>query len=48
MPSPVDIPPGCAFHTRCPRAFARCGAETPPLAEIAPGRLCACWLHPGR
>jgi peptide/nickel transport system ATP-binding protein len=48
VPSPVDIPPGCAFHTRCPKVFDRCRDQTPPLEEIAPGRLCACWLHAGR
>ena len=48
VPSPVDIPPGCAFHTRCPRALERCRRETPPLEETAPGRLAACWLHARR
>ena len=28
-PNPVDIPPGCAFHERCPIAVARCRSETP-------------------
>lgn len=47
VPSPVDIPSGCPFHTRCPKAFERCSSETPQLAEISPGRSAACWLHEG-
>ena len=34
LPSPIDPPPGCRFHTRCPHADARCGAEAPGL-EVA-------------
>ncbi len=45
VPSPVDIPDGCSFHTRCPKAIGRCSVETPPLREISPGRSAACWLH---
>lgn len=40
-PNPVDVPPGCAFHTRCPFATAACRAETPPLRPLD-GRLVAC------
>ncbi len=45
VPSPVDIPGGCSFHTRCPKAFGPCGTETPRLGEVSPGRYAACWLH---
>jgi peptide/nickel transport system ATP-binding protein len=45
IPSPIDPPPGCHFHPRCPHAFARCRAERPDLREIAPGRLSACHLN---
>ncbi len=45
IPSPLDPPSGCHFHPRCPRAFARCRVEAPPLREIAPGRLSACHLN---
>ena len=45
IPSPLDPPPGCHFHPRCPRAMARCREEAPPLAVIAPGRQAACWLN---
>ncbi len=43
--SPVNPPPGCRFHPRCPYASERCEREKPALAEIEPGRWCACH-HP--
>ncbi|MDQ0467696.1 ABC transporter ATP-binding protein [Labrys wisconsinensis] len=43
-PSPIDIPPGCSFASRCPQAFGRCRAETPRLREHKPGRFAACHL----
>jgi oligopeptide/dipeptide ABC transporter ATP-binding protein len=43
-PSPANPPPGCPFHTRCPRALERCRSEPPALREVAPGRLAACHL----
>lgn len=45
IPSPIDPPPGCHFHPRCPHAFARCHIEVPALRTIAPGRLSACHLN---
>ena len=42
VPSPIDPPSGCKFHTRCPWAFDRCGAEAPRLAGGE--HQCACWL----
>ena len=45
IPSPLNPPPGCHFHPRCPRAFERCKVEDPALREIAPGRLSACHLN---
>ena len=47
IPSPLDPPPGCHFHPRCPHATARCRAEAPVLKEIAPGRWSACHLNDG-
>ena len=47
IPSPLDPPPGCHFHPRCPHAMARCRSEAPALREIAPRRLSACHLNAG-
>ncbi len=45
IPSPLDPPPGCHFHPRCPHASERCRAERPALKEIAPARWSACHLN---
>jgi peptide/nickel transport system ATP-binding protein len=45
IPSPLDPPPGCHFHPRCPFAMDRCRQEIPALKTIAPGRLSACHLN---
>jgi peptide/nickel transport system ATP-binding protein len=42
IPSPVDPPPGCRFHPRCPYAEDRSRSEVPELEEIAPGHAVAC------
>ena len=42
VPSPVNVPAGCAFHTRCRYADERCRKETPLLREIANGHSVAC------
>jgi oligopeptide transport system ATP-binding protein len=43
VPSPINPPPGCHFHTRCPIAqFPLCKSETPPLKPSADGHLVAC------
>ena len=44
VPSPINPPSGCAFHTRCPFAFERCRIETPALKSAADGRQVACHL----
>ena len=45
VPSALRPPSGCRFHTRCPRAMARCKTEPPQLREVAPGRAVSCHLH---
>jgi len=45
IPSPMNPPSGCHFHTRCPHAMDRCRVEAPALRAIAPGRQAACHLH---
>jgi oligopeptide/dipeptide ABC transporter ATP-binding protein len=44
VPSPLNPPSGCVFHTRCPIAVARCTAEVPALREIRPSHWGACHL----
>jgi peptide/nickel transport system ATP-binding protein/oligopeptide transport system ATP-binding protein len=47
VPSPINPPAGCHFHTRCPYAMARCRAEVPALREVMPGHFASCHLHDG-
>ena len=42
VPSPINPPAGCRFHTRCPWAIDACKEVVPPLAEIKPGHFAAC------
>jgi peptide/nickel transport system ATP-binding protein/oligopeptide transport system ATP-binding protein len=45
VPSPLDPPSGCHFHTRCPHVMERCKQEEPPLIQIGEGHQAACWLN---
>ena len=45
VPSPINPPPGCHFHSRCPYAMPRCQSEEPALREVQPGHVAACHLH---
>ncbi len=45
VPTPLNPPAGCRFHTRCPQAMERCRREEPEFAEITPGHFVACFLH---
>jgi oligopeptide/dipeptide ABC transporter ATP-binding protein len=42
LPSPVDPPPACRFHTRCPRAQELCRQVEPPLRPFGPRHIAAC------
>jgi len=45
VPSPVEPPPGCHFHTRCPRAMKRCSREQPTLRPLEGDHLVSCHLY---
>ena len=48
VPSPIDPPPGCAFHPRCPLANARCKAEVPALRMVADAKVACHAVEEGR
>ena len=45
LPSPINPPGGCVFHTRCPYAMGICGQQCPAMHEVMPGHRVACHLH---
>jgi oligopeptide/dipeptide ABC transporter ATP-binding protein len=45
VPSPMNPPSGCPFHTRCPHAFEPCKSVAPAFREVAPGHEAACHLY---
>jgi peptide/nickel transport system ATP-binding protein len=45
VPSPINPPSGCHFHTRCPYAVERCRIEPPALREVKPAQWAACHLR---
>ena len=45
MPRLTEIPPGCAFNPRCPKAFDRCRSQRPELMETDGTTRAACWLY---
>jgi len=44
VPSPINPPSGCRFHTRCPLAFDKCSQEDPPFKDYGNEHYAACWL----
>ena len=47
VPSPINPPAGCHFHTRCPYAMASCRQEAPLMRQLQPGHFAACHLRSG-
>ena len=45
VPTPINPPTGCRFHTRCPAAYARCKREAPREIEVEPAHVVACHLY---
>jgi len=45
VPSPINPPPGCNFHMRCPQRFEPCDREVPVLREVEPDHWVACFLY---
>jgi oligopeptide/dipeptide ABC transporter ATP-binding protein len=45
VPSPIDPPPGCPFHTRCPWVMEKCKTEVPPLKTAGVGHTYTCHLE---
>ncbi|MGC2202664.1 MAG: dipeptide ABC transporter ATP-binding protein [Stellaceae bacterium] len=45
VPSPINPPSGCHFHTRCPYVMTRCRHDAPALREVKPGHWAACHLR---
>ena len=46
LPSPLDPPPGCRFHPRCPFATDACRTTVPPERDLGAGRSVACHHFP--
>jgi peptide/nickel transport system ATP-binding protein len=44
IPSPVDVPPGCSFHTRCPYVMDVCKQADPVMVETQPNHIARCHL----
>jgi oligopeptide/dipeptide ABC transporter ATP-binding protein len=47
VPSPLNSPPGCTFHPRCPLRVAACEETRPELAEVMPDHWVACLVRGG-
>lgn len=45
LPSPLNTPSGCVFHTRCPKACPECSKRVPVMQEITPGHKVCCLLY---
>ena len=47
-PDLLNLPPGCSFAPRCPKAMDICKQEYPPLSVVGEGRSVSCWLATGK
>lgn len=47
VPDPMNMPPGCRFHPRCPHAMPVCQEQAPTMRQQGPGHFVACHLHQG-
>ena len=45
IPSPVNLPPGCSFHSRCPKKMDICSKEDPVMGEVSKGHRVRCHLY---
>ena len=45
VPSPLNPPPGCPFHTRCPLVMDKCKSEAPPVRTLGDGHMYTCHLE---
>ena len=45
VPSAIDVPPGCPFHTRCPQVMDICRNQAPPAFAVGDDHTANCWLH---
>ena len=45
VPSPISPPPGCHFHTRCPKAMDMCGQSPPRMKELKSGHFVSCFMY---
>ncbi len=43
-PSPLNLPKGCRFQSRCPKVIDKCRQESPELVQSKAGQYCACWI----
>lgn len=45
VPSPINPPSGCRFHTRCPHVMDKCKKEIPPMVDVGDSHMVACYLY---
>jgi peptide/nickel transport system ATP-binding protein len=45
VPNPLEFPPGCKFHPRCPEVMDKCRIQEPELLSVEPGHKVRCWLY---